>query len=203
MDKEKIKKTKGISRRNFLKGLGAGIATGIVYPKGAESQVIYESLGETQKRAKINIWVNGILYDMEVENRATLLELLRDYLELAGTKMGCNSSECGACTVLIDGKAFYSCSILAVDCDGKKIETIEGLSKNGELHPVQKAFIEHNAFQCGFCTPGEIMSLKGLYDVNPAPSKEDIIIALSGNLCRCGVYKDIMEAAISLSRSGK
>jgi carbon-monoxide dehydrogenase small subunit len=113
-----------------------------------------------------------------------------------GTKKGCNEGECGACTVLIDGKPVASCMVLAVEAKGKKIETVEGLARNGKLHPLQQAFMEHGAFQCGFCTPGMLMSAKGLLNENPKPSEEEIRRAIAGNLCRCTGYNMIVEAVL-------
>lgn len=129
-----------------------------------------------------------------VEPRRTLLDALRHDLHLTGTKKVCDMGNCGACTVLLDGRAVYSCLTLAVDCAGRAVTTIEGLGEGGELDPVQRAFIEADAFQCGFCTPGQIMSLRGLLNEHPAPSDEQIERAVSGNLCRCGAYQNILRA---------
>ncbi|OPX41065.1 MAG: (2Fe-2S)-binding protein [Desulfobacteraceae bacterium 4484_190.3] len=127
----------------------------------------------------------------------SLLDLLRDYLGLTGTKKGCETGECGACTVLVNGKSVNSCLILAPQINGKTIQTIEGLGTETSLHPLQKAFVDKGAVQCGFCTPGMLMSLKALYDENPSATKEDIKKAISGNLCRCTGYQQIVEAAES------
>jgi len=131
---------------------------------------------------------------MLLEPRRTLLDALRVDLQLTGTKKVCDMGNCGACTVLVDGQAMYACLLLAVDCVGREITTIEGLSIDGKLDPVQAAFIEADAFQCGFCTPGQIMSLRGLLNAQPAPSDAEIMRAVSGNLCRCGAYRHILEA---------
>jgi xanthine dehydrogenase YagT iron-sulfur-binding subunit len=138
--------------------------------------------------------VDGADHALVLEPRRTLLDALRCELGLTGTKKVCDMGDCGACTVLVDGRAMYSCLLLAVDCEGRQITTIEGLTRDGELDPVQQAFIEADAFQCGFCTPGQIMSLKALLDENPAPSDEEILRAVSGNLCRCGAYLNILRA---------
>lgn len=138
--------------------------------------------------------VNGELVSVEVEPHWTLLRVIRDELRLTGTKEGCMEGECGACTVLVDEKAVNACLILAVDMDGKTITTIEGVAHRSELHPLQKAFVEKGAVQCGFCTPGMIMSSKALLDVNPHPSEEEIRFALAGNLCRCTGYVKIVKA---------
>jgi aerobic-type carbon monoxide dehydrogenase small subunit (CoxS/CutS family) len=142
----------------------------------------------------IPIRVNGTGRSVDAEPRRTLLEALRHNLGLTGAKKACDMGNCGACTVQLDGRAVYSCLVLAVDCAGRDVTTIEGLA-NGELHPLQRAFIEADAFQCGYCTPGQIMSLKALFDRTPQPSDEEIERALSGNLCRCGAYQHIVAAA--------
>jgi len=146
------------------------------------------------EKMTINFTVNGEKETREVAVGQTLLKFIRNELHLTGTKEGCEIGECGACIVLLDGKPVNSCLVLAVELDGKDLVTIEGLSKNGELDRVQKAFVEHSAFQCGFCTPGMIISTKALLDRKPNPTEEDINEALSGNLCRCGAYQEIREA---------
>lgn len=145
---------------------------------------------------RIGLQVNGSGQQLEVEPRCTLLDALREQLGLTGAKKACDMGDCGACTVLVDGRASYACLMLAVDCAGRTVVTIEGLSSDGRtLHPLQQAFIAADALQCGFCTPGQIMALKALFDRNGAPSDEDIARALSGNLCRCGAYRNIVRAA--------
>jgi len=143
---------------------------------------------------KIRFTVNGRKVDREVTANSRLLDLLRDDLHLTGTKEGCGEGECGACTVLIDGKAVNSCLVLAPQADGKDILTIEGLAKGDELHPIQRAFVAKGAVQCGFCTPGFIMSTYALLKESPNPSEEEILTALEGNLCRCTGYTKIIEA---------
>ena len=138
--------------------------------------------------------INGARVELRVEPRRTLLDTLRDDLQLTGTKKVCDMGDCGACTVLVDGRAQYSCLLLAVDCAGRAITTIEGLAHGDQLDPLQQAFIDADAFQCGFCTPGQIMSLKGLLAAVPAPSDDQIRRAPSGNLCRCGAYVHIIAA---------
>lgn len=145
--------------------------------------------------------MNGERHEVEVEARTTLAELLREDLGLTGTKIGCNRGECGSCTVIVDGMPVYSCTVLAVEASGKKILTIESVEKNGGLDPLQKAFVEYDALQCGYCTPGMIMSLKALLDRNPHPTEEDIRDAIDGNLCRCGAYPNIVKAALAVSKS--
>jgi xanthine dehydrogenase YagT iron-sulfur-binding subunit len=142
----------------------------------------------------VTLKVNGGEQLIAAEPRLTLLDALRDEFSLTGTKKVCDMGNCGACTVLVDGVAVYSCLTLAVDCDGREITTIEGLGRDGELDPVQRAFVEADAFQCGFCTPGQIMSLRGLLNANPEPSEAQIRHAVTGNLCRCGAYLNIVKA---------
>lgn len=148
---------------------------------------------------RVNLRVNGRVHEVQVEPDAFLVDVLREQLGLTGTKYGCGMGECGACTVLADGQPIYSCLTLAVEAEEKEITTIEGLDHGGELHPVQRAFIEHGGIQCGFCTPGMILSAVALLSANPKPSEEDIRRALSGNLCRCTGYMKIIEAVQSVA----
>jgi aerobic carbon-monoxide dehydrogenase small subunit len=143
---------------------------------------------------QIKVTVNGEKYQMEVPAHRTLLDFLRHDLELMGTKSGCETGDCGACTVLLNGKAVNSCLVLAVEADGKEILTIEGISNNLELHPLQEAFVEYGAIQCGYCTPGMIMAAKALLDEIPKPTEHEIKEALAGNLCRCTGYYSIVKA---------
>lgn len=140
------------------------------------------------------MWVNGRTVRAEVPATRTLLEFLREDLGLTGTKEGCGKGECGACTVLVDGKPVNSCLMLAYQADGKQVVTIEGLERDGSLHPIQEAFVAEGAVQCGFCTPGMIMSAKALLDANPSPTRDEIRQAISGNLCRCTGYAKIIRA---------
>ena len=146
------------------------------------------------ERIPINLVVNGVRRTLEVVPWTTLLDALRDRLELTGTKKGCDHGQCGACTVLIDGRRVNSCLTLAVMKDGAEIMTIEGLAKNGALHPLQQAFIDHDAFQCGYCTPGQICSAAGLLAEGHARDADEIRELMSGNLCRCGAYPNIVAA---------
>jgi aerobic-type carbon monoxide dehydrogenase small subunit (CoxS/CutS family) len=152
-------------------------------------------------KLSIHLVVNGKGYDLFVEPRRTLLDALRKDLGLTGTKKGCDEGTCGACTVLLDGKPIYACMALAIECEGKPIETIEGLEKNGQLHPIQQAFIEEDAFQCGFCTPGQVIAAKALLDVHTNPTIEEIRHGLTGNLCRCGAYPKIVKAVLRAAKS--
>jgi xanthine dehydrogenase YagT iron-sulfur-binding subunit len=142
----------------------------------------------------VRIKVNGVEHELRVDARVTLLDALRDALGLTGTKKGCDQGACGACTVMVDGKRVVSCLMLAAQCDGREITTIEGLSQNGELHPVQEAFVRHDAFQCGYCTPGQIMSAVSLLSEDRAGSDDEVREFMSGNLCRCGAYPNIVAA---------
>lgn len=148
----------------------------------------------------ITLNINGETYEVAVEPRTTLFDMLHDKLGLTGTKKSCDLGNCGSCTVLIDNKPVLSCLILAVEAQGKDILTIEGLEKNGQLHPLQQAFIDYAALQCGFCTPGMILSAKALLDSNPQPTEEEVKEAISGNLCRCTGYTNIVEAILKVAR---
>jgi aerobic-type carbon monoxide dehydrogenase small subunit (CoxS/CutS family) len=148
----------------------------------------------TALRMPITLYINGTEQALVVEPRRTLLDALRHNLLLTGTKKVCDLGNCGACTVLVDDQAMYACLLLAVDCEGLQITTIEGLTHEGKLDPIQQAFIEADALQCGFCTAGQIMSLKGLLRKTPTPSEAQIRRAVTGNLCRCGAYQNILEA---------
>ena len=152
---------------------------------------------------QIRLTVNGEVYERDVEPRRTLLDTLREDLGLTGAKLGCDMGQCGACTVLVDGEAMYACLLLAVEMEGRDITTIEGIAPNGVLDPVQDAIIEHDALQCGFCTPGQALAMKAMLARNPHPTDEEIDRALSGNLCRCGAYPKLRAAARALaSREG-
>lgn len=149
-------------------------------------------------KKSLQLTINGEPYELTVEPCTTLAELLREELHLTGTKEGCGIGMCGACTVLLDGKAIKSCLVLALKANGKEITTIEGLAAKGEIHPLQKAFIDHGAIQCGYCTPGMILSAKALLDENPHPTEEEVRMAMVGNLCRCTGYVKILEAILSV-----
>jgi len=145
----------------------------------------------------ITFTVNGRSRSLEVPARRTLAEALRENLGLIGTKVGCNRAECGSCTVVLDGRAVFACSVLAVEAAGRSVETVEGLADGAGLHPLQEAFIEHDAVQCGICIPGMLMSLKALLDTSLTPSEDDIRQAVGGNLCRCGTYPNTVKAALA------
>jgi carbon-monoxide dehydrogenase small subunit len=156
---------------------------------------------EAMEKRLVQLRVNGEVHDVVVTPNETLVEVLREQLELTGTKMGCGEGACGTCTVLLDGKPVRSCLTLAVEAQGKEIVTIEGLAQGTELHPVQKAFIEHGAIQCGFCSPAMILTSKALLDENPHPTEEEVRRAISGVVCRCTGYAKIVEAVLAAADS--
>lgn len=201
-------KSKGISRRKFIKNLstsvvGTGVAlSSITHTAGAET------LNETEPSAlngkiRISLIVNKKNITVDIESHLTLAELLRDKLQLTGTKVVCDHGECGACTVLLEGKAVYSCHMLALDAAGKEVTTIEGLMDGEKLHPLQESFAEHDGLQCGFCTPGQIMSAYALLQDNPNLTRDDIFRGMSGNICRCGAYPNILKAVEAAAKGAK
>ena len=148
----------------------------------------------------LNFTVNGQAESVSVSPRTRLLDALRVHLSLTGTKEGCGTGDCGSCTVLLDGKAVNSCMVLALQANDREIRTIEGLGEPGKLHPIQQAMVDHGGIQCGFCTPGMVMSMKALLDENPQPDDDDIRVAISSNLCRCTGYVKIVDAIMSASK---
>jgi aerobic-type carbon monoxide dehydrogenase small subunit (CoxS/CutS family) len=189
---------KKISRRRFVEGTSAGIVAVAAIPAvEAQQKAPVTTTQSGVPRTTIKITVNGVDHRVEVEDRWTLVELLRDHLELTGTKIGCDRGECGACTVLVDGTPLYSCSQLAVWMDGRSIQTVEGLAKNGKLDPLQEAFIEHDAPQCGYCTSGQLMIAKALLMKNARPTRDEVRTAMTGNLCRCSNYNHYVEAVVA------
>ena len=200
-----------ISRRHFVEGAGAGIAAASVLPlKGqqkatqqAEGGGIYSPLATDPSvpRTVIQCTINGGANRIQIEDRWTLAELLRDHLQLTGTKIGCDRGECGACTVLVDGKSMYSCSQLAVWMDGRTVTTIEGLKVNGKLDPLQESFIEHDGPQCGYCTSGQLMSAKAVLLKNPKPTRDEVRAGMTGNICRCGNYNHYVESVLAATQT--
>jgi xanthine dehydrogenase YagT iron-sulfur-binding subunit len=197
MEKSSAKKTPGgVSRRDFIKGVGTGALGTAVLPQLFAQDAIQTKKGRVPVYDKktITLTVNGKPQAVLVAANETLLDVLRGRLELTGAKSVCDRGECGGCTVLLDGSPVYACMVLALRADGKSVTTVEGLARGGKLHPVQEAFIEHDGYQCGFCTPGFIMTTAAFLGKNPSPTPEEIKFALSGNLCRCGNYHKIYKA---------
>jgi aerobic-type carbon monoxide dehydrogenase small subunit (CoxS/CutS family) len=200
--KEEGKAGKGIkvSRRSFLKGMATGTVAAAVGTLPVPSLTEAEAaVPPGVKEAFIQLSVNGKVSRLKVRSNWTLLDVLRRELGLTGSKKACDRGNCGACTVILDGKPVYACSLLAIAMDGKNVLTVEGLRQGEELHPIQKSFSEHGGYQCGFCTSGQMMSAKALLDRNPNPSAEEVRRALAGNLCRCGAYPKIIESVLAAS----
>ncbi|MFN7947441.1 MAG: (2Fe-2S)-binding protein [Blastocatellia bacterium] len=206
-DKKPDRKTggqdSGVSRRGFLKGTGLVLSVPLV----AGSQTITVN-GQAVKvlgpnKVSITLDINGVKKTASVEPRVTLLDTLRNDLDTTGAKRVCDRGTCGACTVMMDGKPVYACTVLAIEAQGKKIQTVEGLEQNGRLHPVQQAFVDNDGQQCGFCTPGFVMACKAMLDKHPDPTPEQIKQGLGGNLCRCGTYVGIRAAVAQASAQMK
>ncbi len=200
------KPRKGLSRRAFLSrstGLAASTpilaSVALTAPVGAAADVKVLGPG----RVPITLQINGKPYNLSLEPRVTLLEALRNNLDFTGAKKVCDRAVCGSCTVLMDGKAVYSCAVLAIEAQGKQITTIESLSSGGKLHPIEAAFVQHDAQQCGFCTPGFVMACKALLDRHPDPSADQIREGLGGNLCRCGTYAGIRQVVTTAGKAMK
>jgi xanthine dehydrogenase YagT iron-sulfur-binding subunit len=200
-DDEKVKeKGSGLSRRTFLKASGISLSVPLVMGHkvvnvaGAQVKVFGPG------KVPVSFLINGKKYQATVEPRVTLLEALRHELDLTGAKRVCDRGTCGACTVIVDGKAVYSCSMLAIEGEGKAITTVEGLMQGDKLHPLQQAFIDNDAQQCGFCTPGFVVACKAFLDKNPNPTAEEINKGLGGNLCRCGTYVGVRAAVAQAAR---
>jgi len=192
------------SRREFLENAGTTAALASAVPVlGISTAQAQSDTESTAAKTRIQLTVNGSRHSVDVEDRWTLVEVLRDQLDLTGTKIGCDRSECGACTVIMNGKPVYSCSQLAVWADGAQVTTVEGLASGGQLSPVQQAFVENNGPQCGFCTPGQLMTATALLSNNATPNADEVKQALVGNLCRCSNYNAIVEAVVMAGeRSG-
>jgi xanthine dehydrogenase YagT iron-sulfur-binding subunit len=202
-DDGKQRTGKGVTRRGFLQIMGAGAGAVASVATGGMARDAQTQVMEPAEMAKVTLRINGRRHRVLVEPRWSLLFVLRERLGLTGTKVGCERGECGACTVLVDGQPRYACMTLALEAEGKEITTVEGLMKGEGLGPVQQAFLEEDAFQCGYCTPGQIMAVEGLLRSNPNPSSEEIRRGVSGNLCRCGTYDHIFKATQRAARLRK
>lgn len=189
-------KGEGVSRRNFLKVSGISISVPLVVgPRvvnaaGADVKVFGPA------KTPVELLINGKKYSAEVEPRVTLLQAIRNDFDLTGAKQVCDRATCGACTVILGGKPVYACTVLAIEAQGKPITTVEGLMQGQKLHPIQQAFVDNDAQQCGFCTPGFVVACKAFLDKNPNPTREEVERGLGGNLCRCGTYAGVREAVL-------
>jgi xanthine dehydrogenase YagT iron-sulfur-binding subunit len=187
---------RGVSRRGFLTSVGTGALTVAAASKVAAEPAAPSEVLAAQEMSKITLSINGQEREVLVEPRWSLAHVLREELGITGTKIGCDRGECGACTLLIDGVPRYSCMTLAVEAEGKEITTVEGLMDGEEIGPVQQAFVEKDAYQCGYCTCGQIMAVEGLLRSNPDPSLHEVQCNMAGNLCRCGAYPHIFQAGL-------
>jgi len=197
---------KGLSRRTFL-SRGAGLAASAPLLMSRSITALAAPAADVKilgpGKVRVTLQINGKPYPVNLEPRVTLLEALRDHLDFTGAKKVCDRANCGACTVIMDGKAVYSCTVLAIEAQDKDIQTIEGLGSPGKLHPVQAAFVANDAQQCGFCTPGFVMACKAFLDKNPNPTPEQVKKGLGGNLCRCGTYAGIRLAVLGAAKTMK
>jgi len=203
-DSEKPQKKSAFSRRGFLQGVGVtggAVGAGILTPDAAEAQTA--AAGVISGSTPITLTINGKPYKTTVEPRMTLLDVLRTNLDLTAAKRVCDRGTCGACTVVVEGKAMYACTMLAIDAQGKKIQTLEGLSNGTTRHPLIAAFVNNDAQQCGYCTPGFVMASKAFLDRNPSPTEQQVREGLGGNLCRCGTYMGIRKAVVEASKKLK
>jgi len=194
----------GVSRRDFLKGASMAVSTGLLAAPEAGAAAPQHAPGVLGPGAvPITLQINGKAHSLKVEPHVTLLDALRNQLDLTGAKKVCDRGVCGACTVILDGRPVYACNVLAIEAEGHHIETIEGLGTESHLHPVMVAFVEHDAQQCGFCTPGFVVACKAFLDKHPDPTREDVERGLGGNLCRCGTYAGIREAVLEAAKTLK
>ena len=195
-------KQPGFSRRGFIGGVGLGgtLGTGLLEGAAEAQQTATKLAGPGP--VPITLQVNGKPYQLTVEPRVTLLDVLRDRLDLTGAKKVCDRGACGSCTVLVEGKAVYSCNLLAIEAQGKDIQTIESLTAEGKRDPVIAAFVDNDASQCGFCTPGFVMATKAFLAEHPSPTEEQVKEGLGGNICRCGTYVGMRKAVLQAARQG-
>ena len=202
LEREEGAESKGFSRRAFLKGAGVAVSAGVIVTEGLleSAQAAAGTKVAGPGPVPITLKVNGKSHSLELEPRVTLLDALRDHLDLTGAKKVCDRGTCGTCTVLLDGKAAYACNVLAIEAQHYEITTIEGLAAEGELSPVSHAFVQHDAQQCGFCTPGFVMAVTAFLKRHPNPRYEEVTAGLGGNLCRCGTYMGVREAALEAAK---
>ncbi len=212
--KDKKRKSKqssskaGLSRRQFLKISGVSAAVPLAAPLVASASALAletadDSTVQGPGKVPVTLTINGKSKSAQLEPRVTLLDALRDQFELTGAKRVCDRGTCGACTVMMDGKAVYSCSVLAIDAQGHAITTVESLSEGANLHPIQQAFIDNDAQQCGFCTPGFVMAMKAFLDHHPNPTPEEVKHGMGGNFCRCGTYAGMRAAVMQAAKATK
>ncbi len=194
---------KNEGRRDFLKKSTALAALTIASPALVKAGENDERIAALFEKIPLKLEINGVAHSLSVEPRVTLLDLLREQLQLTGTKKGCDHGQCGCCTVHVDGKRINSCLSLAVMNEGKKVTTIEGVANGDKLHPMQEAFMKHDGFQCGYCTPGQIMSAIGCIREGHANTAEDVREYMSGNICRCGAYPNIVDAIMEVKKGGQ
>ena len=203
-DKKNQLDASGVSRRGFLKGIGVGtVASGLLAPAGLKQALAKDSDVQGPGEIPLTLNINGKARQLNVEPRVTLLDALRNRLDLTGAKKVCDRGTCGACTVLVDGHPVYSCSLLALEAEGKAITTIEGLGTPDRMNEVQKAFVKHDAQQCGFCTPGFVVASTAFVRKNPNATVEDVRHGLGGNLCRCGTYAGMLLAVADAAKATK
>ena len=201
-DKKDSELTSGISRRGFLKGIGVGTVAGGLMAPGSIKQALAKDAGVLgPEEISISLKINGKSRTLNVEPRVTLLDALRNRLDLTGAKKVCDRGTCGACTVFVDGHPVYSCSMLAVEAEGREITTIEGLGTPAQMNEVHKAFVKHDAQQCGFCTPGFVVASTAFVRKNPNATLEQVRQGLGGNLCRCGTYAGMMLAVVDAAKA--
>ncbi len=206
--KEKQRKgasvTEALTRRDFLKGAGVTVSGGLLTGERLAKASPAAAAGVLGPGAvPITLRINGKLHKLQLEPRVTLLDALRNHLDLTGAKKVCDRAVCGTCTVILDGKPVYSCSVLAIEAQGHDIVTIEGLTADGKLHPVMAAFVERDAQQCGFCTPGFVVACIAFLDKHPNPTPEQVKKGLGGNLCRCGTYMGVRQAVLAAAQEMK
>lgn len=197
-----VESRSGFNRRDFLKGSGAAMAATAIATGEAEAQAKTKANVVPARAVDIKLKINGKNETLKLEPRTTLLDALRNWLSLTGCKEVCDTTNCGACTVQVDGKALYACSVLAIECEGKAIKTVEALRSGDKVDEVISGFVKHDAMQCGFCTPGFVVATRTILDKKPNASRKEIDAGLGGNICRCGTYDGIAACAMEISKGG-